>query len=216
MKKISTILLVILLMLACSTQAQNWQEWTQQKKTTIKYLVNQIAALQIYAVYVKKGYVIAKDGLDAIHNIKRGDLTLHVNYFKSLKAVNPNIKKYWKVAEIIALQFKIVQRYHKEKEAIRNCKQFTKNEINYCNEVFKNLVKGCLDIIDRLISITTDGNTELNDVERINRIDELYRDIKDKYVFMEDFSSGTNMLALQRIRDAGDIKIIRNLSDIRQ
>jgi 3-phenylpropionate/cinnamic acid dioxygenase small subunit len=57
MKKILTIFLLVT---ASGVYAQNWKEWTQQKKTQIKYLVNQIAALQIYATYVEKGYAIAK------------------------------------------------------------------------------------------------------------------------------------------------------------
>ena len=42
MKKILTILLVVI---ALNAHAQNWKEWTQQKKTQIKYLVDQIACL---------------------------------------------------------------------------------------------------------------------------------------------------------------------------
>ena len=89
MKKILTIFLLVI---ASCVQAQNWQEWTQQKKTQIKYLVSQIAAYQVYATYVEKGYVIAKKGLTAIQNIKKGDFSLHDEYFTSLKNVNPKIK----------------------------------------------------------------------------------------------------------------------------
>ena len=50
--------------------AQTLAEWTQQNKTQIKYLVEQIAALQAYALVAEKGYSIAKTGLNAIGNIK--------------------------------------------------------------------------------------------------------------------------------------------------
>jgi hypothetical protein len=212
MKKLFTILSVAITM---SAQAQNWQEWTQQKKTQIKYLVNQIAALQIYSDYVEKGYAIAKDGLNAISSIKSGDFLLHEAYFNSLKTVNPKIKSYWKLADIIALQIKIVQSYRKEKDAIRQCNQFTEDEINYCNKVFTHLLDGCSEIIDQLILITTDGGTEMKDDERIKRIDALYRDIRNKYVFVQYFSNEANVLATERIVEMGDVKTSKALLDIR-
>jgi hypothetical protein len=199
-----------------SAQAQNWQEWMHQKKTQIKYLVNQIAALQIYAGYVQKGYAIAEEGLSAIHNIKRGDFSLHEAYLISLKKVNPNLKSYWKVADIIAMQIKIVQGCHKEKNVVRQCNQFTKDEINYCNNVFTNLLNDCSDIIDQLILLTTNGNAEMKDDERINRIDALHADIKDKYVFVKHFSGEVSVLAMQRVMDANNVRTSRALLDIRQ
>jgi hypothetical protein len=199
-----------------SAQAQNWQEWMHQKKTQIKYLVNQIAALQIYAGYVQKGYAIAEEGLSAIHNIRRGDFSLHEAYLISLKRVNPNIKSYWKVADIIAMQIKIVQGYHKQKNVILQCNQFTKDEISYCNKVFTNLLNDCSDIIGQLILLTTNGNAEMKDDERIKRIDALYTDIKDKYVFAKHFSGEVNVLAMQRAMDAGNVRTSRALLDIRQ
>src|SRR5665213_507499 len=140
MKKILTIFLLVI---ASGVQAQNWQEWTQQKKTQIKYLVSQIAAYQVYATYLEKGYAIAKNGLTAIQNIKKGDFSLHDEYFTSLKNVNPKIKLYWKVADIIALQIKIVQGYHRQKNALLQRSQLTSDEISYCNRVFINLLDGC-------------------------------------------------------------------------
>lgn len=213
MKKTLTLLLVVI---AFSVHAQNLQEWTQQKKTQIKYLVNQIAALQIYITYVEKGYAIAKNGLNAIHNIKNRDYSLHDEYFTSLKNVNPKIKSYWKVADIIALQIKIVQAYHKQRNTIPQSGQFTQDEISYCNKVFTNLLNGCTDIIDQLILLTTDGSTQMKDDERIKRIDALHADMKDKYVFVQHFTSEANVLAVQRLLDANDVRTSRALLNISQ
>ena len=99
------ILMILLVLTVPCVHAQTFQEWTQQKKTQIKYLVQQIAAFQVYIGYVEKGYSIAKKGLNAISNIKHGDFSMHNDYFNSLKIVNPKIKKYWKVADITATSF---------------------------------------------------------------------------------------------------------------
>ena len=213
MKKILTI---FLLAIASGVQAQNWQEWTQQKKTQIKYLVSQIAAYQVYATYVEKGYAIAKKGLTAIQNIKKGDFSLHDEYFTSLKNVNPKIKLYWKVADIIALQIKIVQGYHRQKNALLQSSQLTSDEISYCNSVFINLLDGCTHIIDQLILLVTDGSLQMKDDERIKRIDALHAEIKDKYVFEQHFTNEANELSIQRFIDANDVRTGMALMNISQ
>src|SRR5690606_229293 len=99
-------LLAIAIVLFCSENlsAQTFAEWFQQKSTQKKYLVQQIAALQLYSGYLSKGYSIAKNGLNTIKSIKDGDILQHDNYFNSLTTVNPQIKRYQKVADILALQ----------------------------------------------------------------------------------------------------------------
>ncbi|HEY5462632.1 MAG TPA: hypothetical protein VIJ95_05190 [Hanamia sp.] len=213
MKKILTIFLLVI---ASGVQAQNWQEWTQQKKTQIKYLVSQIAAYQVYATYVEKGYAIAKKGLTAIQNIKKGDFSLHDEYFTSLKNVNQKIKLYWKVADIIALQIKIVQSYHQQKNAMGQSTLLTPDEISYCNSVFINLLDGCTHIIDQLILLITDGSLQMKDDERIKRIDALHAEMKDGYVFEQHFTNEANELSIQRFIDANDVRTGRALMNISQ
>ena len=48
--------------------AQTLAEWVSQKVTQKKYLLQQIAALQVYSGYLSKGYSIAKDGLNTTFN----------------------------------------------------------------------------------------------------------------------------------------------------
>ena len=84
-------------MFSKSSFSQTTAEWTQQKKTQIKYLVQQIIAFQTYLIYVKKGYDIAHKGITTVQNIKNGEWNLHKDFFGSLKMVNPSIEKYAKV-----------------------------------------------------------------------------------------------------------------------
>ena len=89
------------------SHAQNWNEWFRQKRTQIRYLVNQLAALQVYIELGQEGYAIYRDGLQLVGDIKNGDFNLHKDYLGSLMLVNPAIKRYKKVAEIIAFQVRI-------------------------------------------------------------------------------------------------------------
>src|SRR5690348_10673355 len=97
-----------LLLLAVSCRSQNADEWLHQKRTQIKYLQKQIAALQVFLEVAKKGYDIAQERLAIIGNIKDGDFKMHRDFIGALSLVNPRIKNLQKVANIIAMQLGIV------------------------------------------------------------------------------------------------------------
>ena len=56
-------LIILFAVVSTSVKAQTFAEWFQQGATQKKYLLQQIAALQVYIGYVQKGYSIAKKGL---------------------------------------------------------------------------------------------------------------------------------------------------------
>ena len=151
MKKMLLFLLIFMPAIG-SLRAQTFAEWFRQKKTQKEYLLQQIAALQIYIGYAQKGYKIAKEGLTAIGSFTRGEFNLHGDYFHSLKTVNPEIRKYVKVADIIALQVKIVQNYNSTYRQINSSNAFSKDELNYIRSVFTNLLDDCEKTLDELIA----------------------------------------------------------------
>ena len=209
------LILLLFAILSTTTKAQTFAEWFQQKTTQKKYLLQQIAALQVYIGYVQKGYSVAKQGLTAISDIKHGEFNLHKDYFNSLKTVNPKIKNYSKVADIIALQVKIIKTY---KEAIKHVKQseaFNAKEIIYVNGAFERLLDDCSETIDALIVVTTSGELEMKDDERLKRIDALYSEMQDKYTFAQAFSKEAKLLAASRIAEQNDVKTMRILDGIK-
>jgi len=214
MKKL--LILFLLGMLATTTQAQTFAEWFKQKKTQKKYLVQQIAALQVYIGYAQKGYSIAKEGLNAIGDFKRGEFNLHSGYFNSLKSVNPKIKQYAKVADIMAMQVTIIQSYGRIRRHVRESGAFNGEELDYIMRVLGRLLDDCENTLDELITVTTDGNPEMKDDERLKRIDILYEDMTDKYTFSQSFHKETMVLAASRIKENNDVRTSRALYDIKQ
>jgi len=214
MKKM-LLFLLILVSMAGSLKAQTLAEWFQQKKTQKKYLLQQIAALQIYIGYVQKGYQIAKEGLTTIGGFTRGEFNLHADYFNSLKVVNPEIKHYTKVAEIIGLQVKVVQNYNSTFRKLKSTDVFSNDELNYIRSAFSNLLDDCEKTLDELIAVITDGKLEMKDDERIARIDKLYLDMQDKFNFCNSFSNDAKLLAVSRIKEQTDVNTSRALQGIK-
>jgi hypothetical protein len=177
----------------------------------IQAMLKQIAKLEIYIVDLEKGYSIAKEGLTAIGEIKNGEFNLHSLFFSSLQKVNPMVAKYSKIAEIIADQVSIVSQFKNLLARINSSGKINAMELSYVNAVYSNLADECSKNLNALIAVTTDGELEMSDDERIRRIDGIYDDMKDKYAFTQHFTSQTGQLAGQRMNESYENKFLKAL-----
>jgi hypothetical protein len=212
MKKI--LIISISIFCAGNLAAQTWGEWFSQNSTQRKYLLQQIAALKVYTGYLSKGYSIAKNGLNTIKGFKNDDLLQHTKYFNSLVIVNPKVKRYGRVAEIIALQISIAKQ---AASAIRNFKRnrhFTQAEITYLQRVLNSILSDCAKNLDKLFSLITNGNLQMKDDERIKATDKLYTDMQDKQQFTRSFCNSATGLSIQRSNEANDIIISKKLNGL--
>ena len=184
----------ILVLFFCLSEAsaQTWNEIFNQKKTQIKYLTQQIAALQIYIGYAKKGYEIAGSGITSIKDIKNGEFNLHTSFIKSLKTVNPNLTKdNSKIADIISFQSSI----NKSFAHIKNLQLLTSNQRDYINNVKDLIEKQCDKDLEELLLVITSGKVEMKDDERIERLDKVFESMRDKSAFAQSFCNDVIMLA---------------------
>nr|WP_314896889.1 hypothetical protein [uncultured Flavobacterium sp.] len=183
--------------------------YAQAKQAQV--LLKQIAALQIYIGYAQKGYSVAKKGLNTIGDFKRGEFNLHTDYFNSLKTVNPKIKKYARVAEIISLQIKIIKSYDIIYGQVQQDDLFHGDEVDYIKRVFDRLVENCDDNLEELLTIVTDGQLEMKDDERMKRIDVLYQNMLENHTFCESFSNQVKLMSLSKANDIKEVKTSRAL-----
>jgi hypothetical protein len=179
-----------------------------------KVLLEQIAALKIYAQYAQKGYSIAKKGLDAIGKFKDGEFSLHTNYFTSWGNVNPAVRMYGRAAQILFLQGKILQRCTSARDDLQGNEYFHGDELDYVERVFARLMEDCERILTDLEAITRDNQLKMKDSERIERIDMLYVEMMDAYSFCEQFTGDAKMLVESRRRDGKDIETSRHFSGL--
>lgn len=212
--------LMILLMVPCIFYGQTTGEWLNQKETQRKYLQQQVAALRTYIDYAKKGYSIAKMGLTKVRDIKEGDFNLHNDFLNSFQRVNPAIKSYSKVADIIALQLNITAKMKDVLNGLQETKMFSTGELDYCSGVIKNLLNSCAENMEELIMVISEGKLDsdsyrMSDAERLKRIDALYADMQDKAAFCSSFSGDMALLTVQRIREFQDVKISKILNGIK-
>ena len=206
------IVMVLLVLTGQTVIAQNWQEWTQQKKTQIKYLTQQIGGLKVYLGYAKKGYNIAQTGLKTIRNIKEGDLALHDTFFASLKAVNPTIASSAKVAAVLARGVQIVREVKRTINGLRASGQFTPEEVSGYQKAFDGLMSHCTETVEELIHLVAAGHYEMRDDERLQRMEEVAKAMEGHYAFCVEQSSGLQRLALQRATEGVEIQYSKKLN----
>ncbi|MEO9020978.1 MAG: hypothetical protein ABI237_14795 [Ginsengibacter sp.] len=217
MKKI--IVFISLLLAVPSLRAQTFDEWFRQKKTQIKYLLQQIVANEVYVEFLQKGYTIAESGLKTINYIKEGDFNLHHDFFNSLNRVNPKIKNFPKVSGIISFQLQIVREVKSTMRKIGTSVWFTPAETSYLRNVFDHLLGECTENISELLTVITSGEKgsdgyQMKDDERIKRIDGIYEDMQDKLSFSKSFSSEALLFATQRSREKTDIEVSKKVNGI--
>ena len=209
---------IILLLLSLATSgtcfSQTVAEWAQQKKTQRKYLMQQIAAFQMYLRHLKNGYDIAHTGISTVKNIKNGEWDLHKGYFGSLATVHPAIKNYAKVADIISMQIRIIKQVRALINESRQRKLLNAGEIEYVVKICDHLLAECLKSMENLIMVITSGELEMKDDERIKMIETIYAAMQDKSVFLLSFGNSIAMLSKQRLHEKIEVEISKTLNGI--
>lgn len=202
-------ILIMTLLLSMTSVVASAQGFFNQKGSQLKRLAEQIAALQAYKGVLNKGYKIVKTGVKTINGFKEGEYNLHNVFFTSLKTVNPKIKKYVKVGEIIAIDLQILNSCKQTFQQVKKSKQFALTEMTYIDQVFDRLLVDCEAAIDDLIALTTDAKLEMKDDERMEQIDQIYDDMQGMNAFCKKFSNETLMLGTQRWNEDNQLKMMK-------
>ncbi|QEM09180.1 hypothetical protein [Mucilaginibacter rubeus] len=202
--------LVCFLLWAFSFQlckAQTFAEWFSQKKTQIKYLTQQIAALNQYGSYVRQGYQIAKGGWNGIGNWVLAEFNGHSAYYSSLRRVNPAIRDNPKAdstllyAEGIPLVF----------DRLDGLSALGQGDQEYIAKVKAAVLEETDKDVAELDLVMTDGKVEMRDDKRIRRLDLIYERVRDKLGFSISFGNAVRVLIVQRRNSINDINTLKSI-----
>ena len=208
------LLLGILLCVSAFAKGQTFDEWFRQKKTQIKYYVQQIAALQVYHEVLQKGYNVAKDGLQVIDDLKHGDFNLHHTYFNSLSSINPSIARSATVQEIITLYAQVDEQTKATTAFIRNSSLLS----NYRDYLFQIIYSFSNDVNSNrrvFLSLTSNNNFQLTDAERIKQLNAHHTRLERQYSFIKLFHSEIQLMAIQATKESNDTRGLQLLHDLK-
>jgi len=161
----------------------------------------------IYSNMVK-GYDILSEGYQAVKDISEGNFDLHQLFLDELLKASPVVRKYYKIAEIVNCQMQIVSEYGAAYKRFKADNNFSVDEILYIGKVYDNLVNESLKGLGDLTTVLTDGALRASDDERLQQIDQLDKDMKERLVFLRYFNNNTSILSLQRTKEKNDANTI--------
>ena len=191
-------------------RAQTFAEWFSQKKTQIKYLTQQIAALNACETSLKQGYNMLHSEWSAIGNFKNGEFGLHQDYYNSLSQVNPQVRNSVDLSTIQAEQQSIINQFN----SVQHLSALSASEQSYIMVVQQNIINQCVKDLNDLQAVLSSGELVMTDDERIKRINQLTAVIKDKYLFSCSFCVQARLLAIQRNQDNQSTQTLNQLYGI--
>lgn len=205
---------MVSLLLATATlsrcQAQTWNEIFKQKKTQIKYLGEQIAALQMYLEYAKKGYQMVSSGLQTVRDITGGEFNLHHAFVSGLKQVSPAVRDDIRVAEIVALQAAILKSF----SGVKGSSFLSPDQLVYVAEVADGVISDCLADMEELLLVISSGKLEMKDDERLNRLEGIYGRMLEKSGFTQSFCSEARLVIRQKQMEGLTLERLRRYYEI--
>ena len=172
-----------------------------EKLTQLKQILNDMS----------KGYQIVEKGYSTIRDISHGSFDLHKVFLDGLLAVSPEVKGYYKVAQIIREQSRLVKEYKSALGRFRSDPHFSVSEFGYMAAFYNELFNGSVQTLDALITVLTDGELRASDDERLQQIDALEADMENRLRALERFNNSWEMLSLQRARGQSDVEMVKRL-----
>ncbi len=187
-----------------------------QTEEAAQLILNYEKLLQLEEILdnMYKGYKILSDGYNAIKNIAEGNFNLHQVFLNGLYAVNPSVKNYARISQIIGYQQQLVKDYKNALERFRADGNLTADEIQFIERVYSDLSRQSLRNLDELYMIITASQLRMSDEERLQAIDRVYYDLEDKLFFLKEFNSTTQILIMQRAKAKQDFNALQNLHDV--
>jgi len=191
----------VMLSTAFRANAQTFSEWFRQNSTQKKYLVQQIAALQAYAVILRDGYKIAGSGLGSITGHLDLENTLHSSFYGKLETAGPVVREKPEISEILKWQAAIARSF----DQISKVDGLLPTEMQYVTKVGNAVLKDCAAQVSQAQIVITDGKLKMNDQERMRLIGGVHNGMRNNYQFTLSFMNAVRILTLQRLRESRSV-----------
>ncbi|WCT14378.1 hypothetical protein [Mucilaginibacter jinjuensis] len=187
--------------LATTVRAQTFAKWFQQKSTQKKYLLQQVAALQVYAAYYKVGNNIAHNGLGSITGSLKSENGLHTIYYNNLNNVSPVVRNTKQVNDILQWQKDILVRMN----TLDKTANLNDVERKYIIQVKAALFKDCDQQITELQNVVTDSKLKMSDEERLKHIGVIHSAMQNNYRFASAFTDHVKVYEAQRVQENNNV-----------
>jgi len=213
MKKHLKHIIITLVLFTCIGLAKKSQAQAQEMQQLILD-IEKLTQLKGILTDMKTGYQIYTQGYGSISQLSKGNFDLHSVYLNGLLSISPAVKNYGRIAEIITQQASLISEYKSSYKQFSQSGTFSASELNYMSNVYTQLVTQSLENLDELTNVLTAGKLRMSDDERMRAIDRIYGSSSDKLQFLRHFNRQGAILSIQRSKEIGDTRTLKQLYGI--
>jgi DNA repair ATPase RecN len=164
---------------------------------------------------MKKGYELLSGGYKTVKDLSEGNFSLHKTFLDALMQVSPVVKNYKRVGDIINFQMLLMRESKNGLNRFVKSGNFSEKEISYFEKVYGNLLSQSLRNLDELTMVVIADKLRMSDDERLQAVDDIYLQMQDKLLFLRNFNATSNVLALQRAKEAKDLYASKELQELK-
>jgi hypothetical protein len=173
--------------------------------------ISKLAELKSILKEMYQGYQNLSTGYNTIKGLAQGSFNLHQLFLSGLLSVSPTVKKYERIAQIIADEQTLLSEYKSALSRFSVSNVFSSTELSYLQTIYSNLLDGSTKNLDALAIVITNGTLRMNDAERLNAIDHIYNDMEDRVNFLRSFDNNTSILSVQRQAELNEIGSLKSI-----
>lgn len=210
----SVLISISIILITCHVKAQGIGGFFTQQENKIKIMIEQVAEYETSLKELKNGYATTQHGLSTIHDLKNGTYALHAGYISSLSQVAPAVRNNPKIKGTADLVQQIISTFDRAVSWQNDKAVLTSDELADMKNIYSHLLHECNKDLDELSLVTTNGEMQMTDEERIHRIDSIYADMQSKYKFSCSFTANAYALANNRIKDNSNRQALKKLYNI--
>lgn len=160
---------------------------------------------------MKDKYQILSQGYNQVKGIAEGSFQLHEAFLNRLLRVNPRVRNYHKVAEIVQLQLALIRGMTKAKQELRRRDFLQEQELIQVEQLYGAWSKSSLHLLEELMLVLSDNQLQMNDWERIQAIDRVHEAVLELNKGAARFSGSLGQLGDMRTLKSQEIQSLQLL-----
>lgn len=207
--------ILILILLVCLVFVPNTAKAQSAEIQQLILNIEKLSQFKKILIDMKKGYELLSGGYKAVKDMSEGNFSLHKTFLDALMQVSPVVKNYKRVGDIVNFQMLLVKESRNGLNRFMKSGNFSPLEISYFEKVYGNLLSQSVSNLDELTMVITADKLRMSDDERLQAVDGIFMQMQDKLLFLRNFNASSNLLALQRAKEAKDVYASKELQELK-
>lgn len=160
---------------------------------------------------MKDKYQILTQGYDRVKTLTEGNFKLHEVFLDRLVKVNPRVKSYYRVVQIVEMQLHLAKGIGGMKKEFSLRDLVSGSDLNFLTGVYGSFGKSSLRNLEELLLVLSDNQLQMNDAERIYAIDRIHLDMQNLYQGFGKFTLQADQLLEMRAYRNRDTKTLNQI-----